>query len=71
MATTKDMEHLSGLVEADTSGNTCRVICTAMEYTDITVEMYTMDEGNKISKMAMDISGGQMGTNTMGSTKMI
>ena len=41
----KDMEQLSGLVEADISGNGCRVTCTAMEYADITVEMYTMDNG--------------------------
>ena len=28
----KDMEHLSGLVEADTLGSTCRMSNTAMEY---------------------------------------
>ena len=41
--TRKDMEYMSGLMETDTSGNTCRVSNTAMEYTDIAVEMYTMD----------------------------
>ena len=44
----KDMEYMSGQMETDTSGNGCRVTCTAMEYADITVEMYTMDNGNKI-----------------------
>jgi hypothetical protein len=67
----KDMEHLSGRMERDTSGNGCRVSNTAMEYTDITMEEYTMDNGNKIRKMVMDISGGQMVTNTMVSSKMI
>jgi hypothetical protein len=71
MAREKDMEQKSGLMETDTSGNSCRVSNMAMEYTEITVEMYTMDNGNKITKMVMDISGGQMATNTMVSTKMI
>ena len=65
------MEHLSMLMETDTSGSGCRISNTAMEYTDITVEVYTMDNGNKIRKMAMDIKGGQMVTNTMVSSKMI
>ena len=64
------MEHSSMLMETDTSGNSCRISNTAMEYTDITVEVYTMDNGNK-RKMAMDIKGGQVATNTMVSSKMI
>ena len=52
MATRKDMEHMSMLMETDTSGNSCRVTCTAMEYSDMQMEMYTMDNGNKIRKMA-------------------
>jgi hypothetical protein len=67
----KDMEYLTGLMERDTSGNGCRISNTAMEYTDITVEEYNMDNENKIRKMAMDTSGGQVATNTMDSTKMI
>jgi hypothetical protein len=67
----KDMEPRSRLVERDTSGNGWRVTCTAMEYTDITVEEYTMDNRNKIREMAMDTTGGQVGTNTMDSSKMI
>jgi hypothetical protein len=50
----KDMEQMSILVEADTSGNTCRVSDTGMEYTDGQMEMYTMDNLNKIRNMAMD-----------------
>ena len=57
-------------METDTSGNTCRVSNTAMEYTDIIMEEYTMENGNKILKMAMDTTGGQMATNTMDSSKM-
>jgi diacylglycerol kinase family enzyme len=71
MATRKDMEHMSMLVGADTSGNGCRVTCTAMEYSDGQMEMYTMDNGNKIRKMVMRTRGGLMATNTMDSTKMI
>jgi hypothetical protein len=71
MATRKDMEQMSILVEADTSGNTCRVSYTGMEYTDGQMEVYTMDNLNKIRKMAMDTGGGQVATNTMVSTKMI
>ncbi len=36
----KDMEHLSGLVETDTLGSTCRMSNTAMEYTHGQVEVY-------------------------------
>ena len=71
MATWKDMEHLSLLMERDTLGKCCKISHKAMEYSDITMEMYTMDKGNKIRKMAMDIKGWQMVTNTMGSSKMI
>jgi hypothetical protein len=71
MGTTKDMEHMSGLVETDTSGNGLRMSNTGMEYSDELKDMYTMDNGNKIRKMAMDILDGKMVTNTMGSTKMI
>ena len=58
-------------METDTSGNGCRMTCTAMEYTDGEMEIYTMDSGNKRREMVMDIKGGQVATNTMDSTKMI
>ncbi len=51
----KDMEYGRSLVETDTRGNTCRVTVTGMEYTDILVEVYTMENGNKITNMVMDI----------------
>jgi hypothetical protein len=70
MARRKDMEQVRLLMETNTSGNSCRVSNTGMEYTDGQMEMYTMDNGNKIRKMAMDIKGG-IEKNTMVSTKMI
>ena len=42
-----------------------------MEYTDGQMEVYTMDNGNKIRQMAMHTRGGQVATNTMDSTKII
>ena len=51
MATTKDMEHMSGLVETDTSANGRRMSNTGMEYSDGLKDMYTMDNGNKIRKI--------------------
>jgi hypothetical protein len=44
----KDMQLMSMLMETDTSGNSCGVSKTAMEYTDGLMEVYTMDKGNKI-----------------------
>jgi hypothetical protein len=46
------------------------VATTVMEYTDGQVEMYITDNGNRIIKMAKDISGGQMEMNIGGSTRM-
>ena len=42
-----------------------------MEYSDGQMEKYIMENGNKMRKMVMDTTGGQMATNTMDSTKMI
>jgi hypothetical protein len=55
MARRKDMEHLSGLLEIDTSGSGCRVTCMGMEYADAQMEMRIMDSGNRISRMVSDI----------------
>jgi hypothetical protein len=55
MARGMDMEHLSGLVEADTSGSTCRISDTGMEYTDGQMEESIMDSGNRIRRMVTDI----------------
>ncbi len=43
MVRRKDTEHMSGLMETDTWGNTWRMTNTGMEYTDIQVEVYTKD----------------------------
>jgi hypothetical protein len=43
MATGKDMEYMIMIVETDTSGNTCRITDTGMEYTDTQMEQYIMD----------------------------
>jgi hypothetical protein len=41
-----------------------------MEYTDGLMEQYIMESGNRITKMAKDIKGGQMAMNTGESTRM-
>ena len=43
MVTGKDMEQGSGLVEADTSGNTWMMSNTGMEYTDGLMDQYIME----------------------------
>jgi hypothetical protein len=55
------MEYVILIMERDTSGNSCRLACTGMEYTDGQVEKYIMDNGNRIREMAMDISEMQKG----------
>jgi hypothetical protein len=51
----KDMEYMIMMMEADTSGNSCRLTNTGMEYTDGQVEQYIMDNGNRKKEMAMDM----------------
>jgi hypothetical protein len=55
MATGKDMEHMSGLMETDTSGRGCRISNTGMEYTDGQMEESIMDSGNRVITMVTDI----------------
>ena len=43
---------------------------TGMEYTDGLMEQYITENGNRIIKMAKDISGGQMAMNIGESTRM-
>jgi hypothetical protein len=69
--TRKDMEHMSGLVEADILGSGCRVRNTGMEYTDGRVDHYIMDSGKRISRMVMDIRGMMMAQNIMDSGRMV
>ncbi len=65
------MEHMTGLEEIDTWGYTCRMTDTGMEYSDFQMEIYTMDNGNKVTNMAMDITGGLMEMNILDSLRMI
>jgi hypothetical protein len=44
---------------------------TGMEYTDGQVEMYITENGNRVTKMAKDIRGGQMEMNIGDSTRII
>jgi hypothetical protein len=46
------------------------VTCTGMEYTDGQVDQYITESGNRIIKMAKDITGGQMAMNIGESTRM-
>ncbi len=55
MAREKDMEHMSMLLETDTSGSGCRISNTGMEYTDGQMEQSIMDSGKRIRRMVMDI----------------
>ncbi len=67
----KDMEHLSGLMEGDILGSTCRVLNMALEYSDGQVEVYIKDNSNKIKEKVMHIRGVQMAMSIMDSTRMI
>ncbi len=49
------MEHSSGLMEKDTSGNTVMMTDTGMEYTDGLMEMYITESRNRIVEMDKDI----------------
>jgi hypothetical protein len=69
--TGKDMDHITGLMDRDTRGNTSRVRFTGMEYADTLVEKYIMGNKNRIRKMVMAIIGGQMEMNTTESTRMM
>ena len=70
MVTRKDMEQWRVLMETDSSGNTVMFSCTGMEYTDGLMEEYITENGNRIIKMAKDISGGQMAMNIGESSRM-
>ena len=45
--------------------------CTDMEYSDGQMEMHIKDNGNNVKVKVMDITGGQVATSIMDSTKMI
>jgi hypothetical protein len=67
----KDMDHITGLMDRDTRGNTSRVTVTGMEYADTQVEQYIMGNGNTIREMVMAFIGGQKEMNTTESTSMM
>jgi hypothetical protein len=71
MASWKDMEHMSGLMEKDTLGSGCRMSHTAMEYSHGQVERYIKGNGNKIKEKVMHIKGGQMAMSIMDSGRMV
>ena len=64
------MEHMSGLVEADTSGSACRLSNTGMEYSDGQMEEYIMDSTKRISVMVTDTQEILMAQNIMGNGRM-
>jgi hypothetical protein len=70
MVRRKDMEHLSGLMDTDTSGNSWMMSSTSMEYKDGLMEEYITESGNRIRWMGKDITGGQVAMNIGESTRM-
>ena len=71
MVREKDMEHMSGLVEADTLDNTCRETDSDMEFTDRQVELYNKDNINRVNKKVMVYPGILMAQSIMDSTRII
>jgi hypothetical protein len=57
-------------METDTSVNGLIMAKTAMEYTDGLMDMYIMENGNRISKMVKDIRGGQVAINITENTRV-
>jgi hypothetical protein len=60
----KDMDHITGLMDRDTRGNTSRVRVTGMEYADGQVEQYIMGNTNRIRWMVIAIIGIHLAMNT-------
>jgi hypothetical protein len=67
----KGMGHMKLTMEADISGSTGVMPCTGTGYTDGLMERYITENGNKMVKMDMDITSGQMAMNIAVSSKMI
>jgi hypothetical protein len=63
MVRKKDMERLSGLMEANTLGNSIRMTCTGTEYTDGQMEECIKENTNRIKKMVMGIIGIKLAMN--------
>ena len=65
-----DMEQLSGLMEANTLGNTSRESYTGTEYTDGQMEHCITENTNREKAMVMGIIGIKMALNIMESSRM-
>ncbi len=65
-----DMEHTSGLMETDASGNTVMIVNSGMEYTNRVMGQYITDSGKRVRNMAKDMRGCQMAMNIGESTRM-
>jgi hypothetical protein len=50
----KDMEHLTLLMDADTSDNTCMIYIMGMEYSHGQMEKFIMENGNRDNGKDMD-----------------
>jgi hypothetical protein len=68
---TKDMEHTSGLMDRDTRGNTNRARVTGMEYADGQGDQCIMENGNRIRRMVMGITGIHLAMKSTESTRMV
>jgi hypothetical protein len=66
----KDMDHITGLMDRDTRGNTSKVKVTGMEYTDGQMEQYIMGNSNRIIYMVMAIIGIHLAMNTTESSRI-
>jgi hypothetical protein len=64
------MERLSGLMEANTLGNSIRMTCTGMENTGGQMEECIKENTNRIKEMVMAIRSIQMAMNITENTRM-
>ncbi len=71
IATRKDMEHTSGLMETDTRGNSRRGRVTGMEYTHGQMEECIMENKNRTREMVMAVTGFHLVMNTTESGRMV
>jgi hypothetical protein len=67
--TRKDMEHLYGLMDADSLGSTRRVSSTAMEYSHGQMEVFIMGNIKTIKERVTHTTSGPMATSIMDSKR--
>jgi hypothetical protein len=70
MVRKKDMERLSGLMEANTLGNTIKESDKGTEYTDGQMEECIKENSYRIKAMVMGIIGMKMAMNITENTRM-